>query len=225
MAEDDSFIREVNEEIRQEKARALWGKFGPMIIGAAVALVLGTAVWQGYSYWQNKKAGTIGDAMLTAESLVKGGKVDEAIAALKQIESSEFGGYPSLAQMREAGLTLEQGNKQAAVAMFDKIAQNSDTPSALKDIASIRAAYILVDTADFNELSQRVTVFASDNNPMRLSAREILGLSAWKVGNLAEAKNYFEQIINDSESAGSGVAARAQLMLSLINSRTESAKG
>lgn len=225
MAEDDSFIREVNEEIRQEKARALWGRFGPTIIGGAVALVLGTAVWQGYSYWQNKKAGGIGDTMLLAADLAKGGKIDDAMASLKQVEDSNFGGYPALAQMRQAALTLEKGDKQGAVAMFDKIAQNSGTPNSLKDVANIRAAYILVDTATFSELSQRVAVFASDNNPMRFSAWEILGLSAWKAGDLAEAKKYFEQITKDSESAGTGLTARAQLMLGLINSRTESAKG
>ena len=26
---DDSFIREVNEEIRQDQARALWDRYGP----------------------------------------------------------------------------------------------------------------------------------------------------------------------------------------------------
>ena len=225
MAEDDSFIREVNEEIRQEKARALWGRYGPIIIGAAVVLVLGTAAWQGYTYWQNKKAGAIGDTMTQASDLAASGKIDEAMATLKQVEASNFGSYPVLAQLSEAGLTLEKGDKQGAVALLDKITQSTDTPNALKDVARIRAAYILVDTASFNDISQRMATLAADNNPMRLSAREILGLSAWKAGNLPQAKTYFEQIINDSDSAGSGVAARAQLMLGLINSRTESAKG
>ncbi len=27
---DDSFFREVNEEIRQDQARALWNRFGPV---------------------------------------------------------------------------------------------------------------------------------------------------------------------------------------------------
>ena len=44
---DDTFIREVNEEIRQDQAKALWDSFGPAILGLAllVVVVLGVAVY------------------------------------------------------------------------------------------------------------------------------------------------------------------------------------
>ena len=57
---NESFIREVNEEIRQEKAKALWGNYGPYLILAAVILVLGTGIYQIYDHWQSSKAGRIG---------------------------------------------------------------------------------------------------------------------------------------------------------------------
>ena len=37
MMSDDSFIREVNEELRQDQAKALWDRYGPAFIGLAVA--------------------------------------------------------------------------------------------------------------------------------------------------------------------------------------------
>ena len=40
---DDSFIREVNEELRQDQAKALWDRYGPIVLGIAVAVVLATA--------------------------------------------------------------------------------------------------------------------------------------------------------------------------------------
>ena len=48
---DDSFIREVNDEIRREQAQALWDRFGPAILGLAILVVLGTAAFVGYRYW------------------------------------------------------------------------------------------------------------------------------------------------------------------------------
>jgi hypothetical protein len=45
---DDSFIREVNEEIRREQAQALWDRFGPALLGIAILIVLGTAAVVGY---------------------------------------------------------------------------------------------------------------------------------------------------------------------------------
>ena len=47
MMSDDSFIREVNEELRQDQAKALWDRYGPAFIALAVLVVLGTAAFVG----------------------------------------------------------------------------------------------------------------------------------------------------------------------------------
>ena len=46
---DDVFIREVNEEIRQDKAKALWDRFGPFVIGLALLVIAGTEAPPGAS--------------------------------------------------------------------------------------------------------------------------------------------------------------------------------
>ena len=52
-------------------------------------------------------------------------------------------------------------------------------------------------------------------SPWRHSAREILGLSAWRTGDYAAARVYFDQINNDVDSTKE-LRSRAQLMLGLI---------
>ena len=59
---DDSFIREVNEELRQDQFKSLWRRFGPIAIGAAVLLVLATAGYVGYERWTSSRANASGDA-------------------------------------------------------------------------------------------------------------------------------------------------------------------
>ena len=44
---DDSFIREVNEELRQDQLHNLWKRYGALAIAAAVVVVLAAAAWQG----------------------------------------------------------------------------------------------------------------------------------------------------------------------------------
>jgi len=58
---DDSFFREVNEELRQDQAKALWDRYGPAFIGLAVLVVLGTAAFVGWQYWTESKANKSGD--------------------------------------------------------------------------------------------------------------------------------------------------------------------
>ena len=57
---DDSFIREVNEEIRQDQAKALWDRYGPAVIVLAVLVVLGTAAFVGYDYWDEHPRQPVG---------------------------------------------------------------------------------------------------------------------------------------------------------------------
>ena len=66
MMSDDSFIREVNEEIRQDQAKALWDRYGPAVIVLAVLVVLGTAAYVGYDYWTETRANRSGDAFSQA---------------------------------------------------------------------------------------------------------------------------------------------------------------
>ena len=47
---NDTFIREVNEEIRQERARAIWQRYGIIIIALISLIILGTIGYVAVSY-------------------------------------------------------------------------------------------------------------------------------------------------------------------------------
>lgn len=212
---DDSFFREVNEEIRQEQARALWERFGPVLIGIAVAIVLGTAGVVGYEYWAESKANSSGDAFLQALNLANEGKHDEALAALDALEVEGYGAYPLLARMRAATVLQAKGDTGAAVAEFDAVAADGSIPGAIRDMARLRAAYILVDTGSYQDVASRVEVLATDTNVLRNSAREALALSAWKEGRSADALVFLDQILGD-QAAPRNVVDRATLLSELI---------
>ncbi|WP_019169867.1 tetratricopeptide repeat protein [Pseudaminobacter salicylatoxidans] len=212
---DDSFIREVNEEIRQERARLIWERFGPIAIVAAVLLVLGTAAFVGYEYWSEKQASRSGDAFLQALTLANSGKQDEAIAALKELEADGHGAYPTLARMRAATVLSDKGDFDGAVKAFDEVAADTSIPAVLRDMARLRAAYILVDHGSYADVAKRAEDLTADTNPLRSSAREVLGLSAWKEGKADDALKLFEQISSD-DGAPRNARQRASLMSELI---------
>jgi hypothetical protein len=212
---DDSFIREVNQELRQDQAKALWERFGPWIIGAAVVVILGTAAFVGYDYWVETRANRSGDAFARALELAETGQSDEALAALGALQEDGYGAYPLLAQMRAATVLAEQGDYDAAVTAFDEIADDGSVPDSLRDIARLRAGLLLVDHGSYADVSARVETLTADGNALRHSAREALALSAWKEGNSADALTLFNQIAGD-EAAPPNTRRRAELMAELI---------
>ena len=212
---DDSFIREVNDEIRREQAQALWDRFGPAILGLAILVVLGTAAFVGYRYWDESRANRSGDAFSQALKLANDGKSDDALTALQQLEKDGYGAYPLLARMRAATVKADKGDFAAAVADFDGVAADTAIPQGIRDMARLRAALLLVDHGSFADVSSRVEALTADNNTLRHTAREALGLAAWKEGKTQDALKLFDQIAAD-DGAPRNARQRATLMSELI---------
>lgn len=212
---DDSFFREVNEEIRQEKAKALWDSYGPVAIVVAVLIVIGTGLFVAWEYWVETKANSSGDRFSQALTLANSGKADEALAAFDALEKDGYGAYPLLARMRAATVQADKGDFKAAIAGFDEVAADSSIPNVIRDVARLRAALLLVDNGSYADVSGRVEALTNDTNPLRHSAREALGLAAWKEGKLADALKLFEQISSD-EGAPRNARQRSNLLAELI---------
>src|SRR6476620_8362432 len=85
-------FREVDEDIRREQYKKLWDRFGIYVIGLAVLIVVLTAGYRGWVYWQDRQAQAAGDRFLAALQLATDGKHTEAEAALATIAADGTGG-------------------------------------------------------------------------------------------------------------------------------------
>ena len=211
----DTFFREVNQEMRQAQAQAIWTRFGPIAIVLALLIVLATGGWVLYDWWSTNKANASGDQFSQALQLASEGKTDEAAAALQTLEDNGVGAYPLLARLRMATVLAQKGDFTGAVAAFDQVAADSAIPQGLRDIAKLRAGLVLVDHGSFADVEARVGPLNADTNPLRHSAREALALSAWKENRPADALPMFQQIIDDQAAPGN-LRQRATMMAELI---------
>lgn len=212
---DNSFFREVDQELRQDQAKALWERYGILAIGIALAVVLATVAWVSWDYWTQSRANASGDAYLQALSLASEGRTEEAQAALAALEADGYGAYPVLARMRGATLQAEAGNHAEAIAAFDSVAADTSVPVSIRDMARLRAALLLVDHGSYEDVATRVEALSVETSPLRHSAREALGLAAWKAGRTADAQTLFTQILED-DGAPQSLRRRAEMMSELI---------
>ncbi|MEC9463722.1 MAG: hypothetical protein VX601_11150, partial [Pseudomonadota bacterium] len=107
------------------------------------------------------------------------------------------------------------GDPSGAVASFKTIGDDASIPEAVRNTAKVRAAWLLVDTGSYEDVSAMVEAMATPTNAMRHAAREALGLAAYKAGDMTRAREWFEQIVEDAE-APRNVANRAQMLLDNI---------
>ncbi len=212
---DDSFIREVDEELRSDRMKSIWKRYGKVIIAVAVLIVAGVAANGFYKYWSESRASRSGDAFLAALNLAREGQQEQALAALRELEQNGYGSYSVLARMRAATVLADAGNYQAAISDFSTIGNDGSVPAAIRDAARIRAGYLLVDHGSYEDVANQVESLSSPDNAMRHSAREALGLAAWKAGEASQANEWFSLIVGDNGVPAS-LMQRSQIMLDLI---------
>lgn len=211
-------FREVDEDLRRERYKKLWDRFGAYVIALAILIVVGVSGYKAWEWWEKTQAAATGDSFLSALELSEAGKHAEAIAALDVVAADGSGDYPVLATFRSAGEKAASGDQAGAVAAYDAVAAERGLPPLVGDLARIRAALLLTDTQSPEELRSRIGDLADTGSPWRHTAREILGLASYRTNDMTAARKYFDEIVNDQESA-QGVRQRAQLMLALIQSR------
>ncbi|AJD42059.1 hypothetical protein RGR602_CH02739 [Rhizobium gallicum bv. gallicum R602sp] len=212
---DDSFIREVNEELRSDQMKGAWRRFGRYVIAIAVLIVVGTAGKVAFDYWDDNRSSGTGDQFLAAMKLADENKSNEALAALATLEKEGHGAYPVLARMRAASVQAQKGDNAAAIAAFEAIGKDQSVPEAVRDAARMRAGWLLIESGTYEQVSAAVEEMAIPANAFRHSAREALGLAAYKAGNMAQARQWYQAIADDAASPRN-IANRAQIMLDNI---------
>ena len=193
-------FNEIDEELRQEKLKKLWDRWGVLILAGCVAVVVGVAGWRVWDHYRLKAAEAQGDAYVAASNLARGGDPSGAETAFLALAKSASGGYPVLAGMRAAGARAEDGKTEEAIAAFDALARDGKTPLRFAEMARIRAAYLAVDVEDRAAVEARALPLAVAGSAYRAEAREVLALAAWKADDLAAAAQRIAEIEADAES-------------------------
>ena len=207
-------FREIDEEVRRENFKKLWDRYGTVVVAALVILVLAVAGWRGYEWWQSREAARTGAQFEAAITLAEQGKHAEAQAAFARIAAEGTGGYRVLARLREAA-ELAQTDAAAAVAAYDRLAADTGLDPTLRELATLHAGALLVDSASYEEVAGKLEPLTAGERTFRHSAREYLALSAWRGGKADEARRWIEAISADPETPPA-IRSRSEMLSALV---------
>lgn len=193
---NDTLLREVDEELRRDRMRKLWRQSAPFIFGAAAAVILLVAGYEGWNWWTDSNSARSSDQFYAAAQAADGSDLAAAEKALDDVIAQGSGAYPALAQFRDASLLAQQGKIDEAVAAYDSLA-TTQSSTHLRELALVMGANLLIDKGDVPAVEQRVGGSIVPESPMRNAAREVLGLTQYKAGQLDAAMTTFQAIIDD----------------------------
>jgi hypothetical protein len=208
-------FREVDEEIRKERYLSLWKKYGPWVIGAAVALVLAVAGWQGWQQWQRSQAIEASKAYDSAVDALQAGDTETALSRLSELSDPRASGYGLLAAFRRAELLSEQGDAAGAIQTWDRIAASPEAPAPLTDLATIFSVMHQLDDGAPEQLASRLQPIADGGSAMRWTAVELQAYLAQRGGDAERARDLYGRIA-DASDVPPAQRQRATQMLALL---------
>lgn len=209
-------FHEVEQDLRHERLKKLWDRFGLYVIVAAVVVVAVTAGWRGWVAWKEHQAAASGDVMLAALKTAEAGDHKKAAVELGDLAGKAGVGYQVLARFRAATELAQSGDETGAVSALDAIAADGAVPLLYRNLAHIRAGYLVLDDGDRKAVESRVSSLAETDNAWRQSARELMGVAAYQAGDYAGARKWFQAIVEDPNGPADATD-RARIMLALVN--------
>ena len=205
-------FNEVDEELRRERLKAFWQRYGGVVIGLALLIVIAVGGWRTSEWWEAKKAAEAGAVFEQAVTLASEGKYDEAEASFARIASDNTA-YRVFAKLRQAA-EMARRDRDGAVKIYDEVVGQSGIGQPLQDLARIRGGMLLLDTATLTEMRARLAPAAEDGRVFRHSARETMAFAAWKASDATAVKQWYNAIVADPETP-LGVRTRTEMLMAL----------
>jgi hypothetical protein len=205
---------EVDEEVRRDQLKKLWERYSIYIVAGALLIIAAVGGWRGYQYLEAQKAAEAGRAFDAALDLAEQNKHAEAEAAFNNLAATAPSGYRTLARLRAAAEVATR-DPQAGAKMYDDVSADRSVGAAVQDLARIRAAGLLLETASYPGMLQRLESATRPDATFRHTARELLALSAWRANDTTAARQWLDMIANDGETP-SGLRSRAEALQALL---------
>ncbi len=205
---------EVDEDVRRDQLKKLWERYSIYIVAGALLIIAAVGGWRGYQYLEAKKAAEAGAAFDKAVELSEQNKHTEAEAAFTELAAKAPSGYRMLARLRAAAEVATRDPK-AAAKLYDDIAADRSIGAAEQDLAKVRAAGLLLESASYPSMLARLEPATAPGATFRHTARELLALSAWRANDTAAARQWLDMIASDGETPPS-LRSRAEALQALL---------
>ena len=209
----EEFIREVDEDVKEEKRMKLWKKFLPYIISISLGVILSTSgyvLWDNYS---NKVKQQLGDDFTAAVELSNDEDVDAALIALDRIVDKGSDGYVTMAKMKKASLLIDRGELQKGLDIYLDLEKNA-VDQSFRDISTILYVMNSLDSKDSDILIEKLKPL-EDSQIWKSSALELKAFIYLKNEKREEALEVFEKIVS-MPSKPSSLASRAKNMIDFL---------
>jgi hypothetical protein len=196
---DESFVREVDENLRRDELESFAKAYAKWLIGAVVLFLIAVGA---YLYWQNRqseKSAAQSEQLMAAYNDIGAKKADEAKKKLDTLAAEGNSIVRAMAVLAEAAVALEANDRDTAIAKYHSVAADEDIADPYRNVALVRATTLEFDKLKPQDVIGRLEPLAKSGEPWFGSAGELTALAYLKMGQKDKAGRLFAEIAADKQ--------------------------
>lgn len=202
-------FREVEEDVRRERAEKIWKRWGAYILAAGVLVFIGIGGWQLWQRHERQEREKLSDQFLAAQRITNPRDAANAFVDLARTGKS----YGPVARLAQANAMFASGQGKQAIEIYKEIAASDS--GTVGSVARLRAAWASADTLTRNQLAELLKPFDQAENPWRPNAQEVLAYADYRALDMKSAQTKYAALAADPQSPDS-LKARARAMAEFI---------
>ena len=187
-------IRQIDEDLRREKLSKLWNKYGLYAVSTIIVIVFTVIGYQlNVSISKSKNE-------ILVETFIKATNDNNFIKQIplyEEIISSNNEYLSGLAALRTSNLQVQNGNIEEGYSTLEKIAENIEYDVVIRDLATYLLFMAKMEDPDDLASNLNLTNERIESSPFKYSFLEIIAVRKLILGDYAEAKKDFEDLISN----------------------------
>jgi hypothetical protein len=194
----ETFVREVDENLRRDQLRDFFKAYGNWLIAAVVLFLVASG---GFIWWkqhQEQRSEAQVEQLAQIYKDIGSGNTAQAPQQLGALSKDSSKAVRASAQFTRAALALQQNDVKLATATYKSIANDDSLPDPYRHAALIRQTALEFDQLQPQEVIARLEPLAKPGEPWFGSAGEMTALAMIKQGRSKEAGQLYAAIAKDS---------------------------
>jgi hypothetical protein len=212
---NETFLREVDENLRRDRARDFVKRHGVWLIVAVVLFLAasGGSIW--WKHHQQQRSEAEVEQLAEIFRNIGTGNIADAPKQLDELAKSGSKAVRASADFTRAAVAIQQNDPKLAIAKYRALAGDGSLPQPYRDIALIRQTALEFDQIPAQEVILRLRPLAAPGAPWFGTAGEMTGLALIKQRKNDQAGRLFAAIAKDKNVPDSTRERALQIAASL----------
>ncbi len=209
-----NIFNEVDEDIRKERYKKLWSRYGKYLIGLILSIILVFSINQylvSKNIADNKK---LLEIYFAASEDIEKKQFELANESLNKIYNDKNDTLAAFSAFKLSESFLKNNNKIGAIASLENIFSNDSFETIYRELALYKYIMINFDVLDISNIESKINTINTKERQLNPYFKELIGIKYITTGDKAKAASIFNEL-SSSENTPFDLKIRLEKLIQI----------